>query len=105
MAHKVEPVLGICYGKTRTAYTPDGYMKVVGQSFWYLISENPDLYTDIIDPIGYRAKEHNEQFIAGRAALENKLTGQFINLFCDESGAIDWKRLVQANSMNLHLPT
>lgn len=104
-AHKVEPVLGICYGKTRTAYTPDGYMKVVGQSFWYLISENPDLYTDIIDPIGYRAKEHNEQFIAGRAALENKLTGQFINLFCDESGAIDWKRLVQANSMNLHLPT
>lgn len=98
----VQPVLGICYGKTRTTYTPDGYLKVVGQSFWYLISENPDLYTDIIDPIGYRAKEHNERFIAGRAALENKLTGQFISAFCDPSGAIDWKRLVQANSMNLN---
>ncbi len=98
----VQPVLGICYGKTRTAYTPDGYLKVVGQSFWYLISENPDLYTDIIDPIGYRAKEHNESFIAGRAALANKLTGQFITTFCDANGVIDWKRLVQANSMNLN---
>lgn len=99
----VQPVLGICYGKTRTSYTTDGYLKVVGQNFWYLISENPELYTDIIEPIGYRAKEHNERFIAGRAALENKLTGQFIRDYCDLSGSIDWKRLVQANSMNLDL--
>lgn len=29
----VQPVLGICYGKTRTTYTRDGYLKVVGQNF------------------------------------------------------------------------
>jgi len=57
----VQPVLGICYGKTRTNYLR-GYLKVVGQNFWYLISENEDLYTDIIEPIGYRAKEHNDGF-------------------------------------------
>lgn len=39
----VQPVLGICYGKTRTSYIRN-YCKVVGQSFWYLISENPNLY-------------------------------------------------------------
>ena len=102
-ALNVQPVLGICYGKTRTKFSTDGYLKVVGQNFWYLISDNPDLYTDIVEPIGYRAKEHNDRFIQGRAALENKLTGQFVNAFCDPSGAIDWIRLVQANSMNLDL--
>jgi hypothetical protein len=71
----VQPVLGICYGKVRTKFSPRGYLKVVGQNFWYLISENPDLYTEIIEPIGYRAKEYNEHFILGRAALQNKLTG------------------------------
>lgn len=102
-AHRIQPVLGICYGKVRSTFTPDGYLKVVGQNFWYLISENPNLYTDIIEPIGYRAQEHNERFLEGRAALENKLTGQFINGFCDPSGAIDWTRLVEANSKNLDL--
>jgi len=104
-ALNIQPVLGICYGKTRSAFTKEGYLKVVGQNFWYLISENPDLYTDIIDPIGYRAKEHNEQFIVGRAALENRLTGEFITAYCDSSGAINWERFVQANSKNLDLDT
>ena len=47
-----QSVLGICYGKTRTNYLR-GYLKVVGQNFWHLISENKQLYTDIIEPIGY----------------------------------------------------
>ena len=38
----VQPVLGICYGKNRTSYVR-GYLKVVGQNFWYLISENRNL--------------------------------------------------------------
>ena len=99
----VQPALGICYGRTRTTHTPDGYLKVVGQNFWYLISDNPDLYTDIIEPIGYRAKEHNEQFEAGRSALQNKLTGEFIAAFCESTGAIDWTKVVEANSRNLDL--
>lgn len=33
----VQAVLGICYGKTRTSYLR-GYLKVVGQNFWYLIT-------------------------------------------------------------------
>ena len=69
----VQPTLGICYGKTRTSYMRAGYLKVVGQNFWSLISENKDLYTDIIEPIGYRAKERNESFCAERAKVVNRL--------------------------------
>lgn len=98
----VQPVLGICYGKTRTNYLR-GYLKVVGQNFWYLISENEDLYTDIIEPIGYRAKEHNDAFDKGKAGVVNRFTGEFIGRFCDDTGAIDWVKLVGFNSGNYDL--
>lgn len=95
-------MLGICYGKTRTSYLR-GYLKVVGQNFWYLISENEGLYTDIIEPIGYRAKQHNDAFHAEKAGLTNRFTSEFIDRFCSESGAIDWTRLVAFNSGNYDL--
>jgi hypothetical protein len=98
----VQPVLGICYGKTRTSYLR-GYLKVVGQNFWYLISENEDLYTDIIEPIGYRAKEHNDAFDKEKARVVNRFTKEFIDRFCDDTGAIDWVKLVGFNSGNYDL--
>lgn len=98
----VQPVLGICYGKTRTNYLR-GYLKVVGQNFWYLISENEDLYTDIIEPIGYRAKEHNDAFGNEKARVVNLFTKEFIDRFCDDTGAIDWVKLVEFNSGNYDL--
>ena len=97
----VEPVVGICYGKTRTTFNKRrGYWKVVGQNFWYLVSENKNLYTDIVEPIGHRAKEHNERFGHERSLLTNRLTKAFIDDYCDAYGAIDWLRLVQFNSGN-----
>ena len=98
----VQPVLGICYGKTRTSYLR-GYLKVVGQNFWYLISDNKDLYTDIIEPIGYRAKEHNQAFDKERAQVENRFTKEFIDRFCSKNGSIDWAKLVEFNSGNYDL--
>lgn len=100
---KIQPVLGICYGKTRTTYTRAGYMKIVGQNFWYLISEDHNLYIDIIEPIGYRAKDHNEAFYAERGKVVNRLVKEFIERFCDPSGAIDWAELVAFNSGNYDL--
>ena len=98
----VQPVLGICYGKTRTSYLR-GYLKVVGQNFWYLISENESLYTEIVEPISYRAKEHNDTFHQERARVVNRFTKEFIDRFCDGAGAIDWVRLVEFNSGNYDL--
>ena len=99
----VQPVLGICYGKTRTAHTSSGYLKVVGQNFWYLISKSKDLYTEIVEPIGHRAKEHNERFAHERSKLANRLTRAFIENYCEQSGAIDWLKLVRSNSGNYDL--
>jgi len=97
----VQPVLGICYGKAKTSYLR-GYLKVVGQNFWYLISENKNLYTDIIEPIGYRAKEHNDAFAKGRDRVINDFTKQFLNEFYN-AGEIDWVKLVEFNSGNYDL--
>lgn len=98
----VQSVLGICYGKTKTSYVR-GYVKVVGQNFWYLISENEALYTDIIDPIGHRAKQHNEAFLKEKSRVINRFTKLFIDRFCDDTGDIDWVKLVQFNSGNYDL--
>lgn len=96
----IQPVLGICYGKTKTTFLR-GYMKIVGQNFWHLISENPNLYTDIVEPIGFRAREHNEDFAKKKAGIVNMLAMEFIPKFCNPSnGYIDWVKLVQFNSGN-----
>ncbi len=98
----VQSVLGICYGKTRTSYL-HGYQKVVGQNFWYLISDNTELYKDIIEPIGYRAKEHNEAFYREKSRVVNRFTKLFLDEYCNSSGDINWDKLVEFNSGNLDL--
>ena len=98
----VQSVLGICYGKVRTRYLR-GYLKLVGQNFWYFISEDKDLYTDIIEPIGYRAKEHNDEYERRKAEVANLLTMEFIGGYCHPSGAIDWPKLVHAACGNYDL--
>lgn len=98
-ALNVQPVLGICYGKVKTSYVRN-YMKVVGQNFWFLISGEKSFYIDIIEPLGYKAKEHTERFLKKRDALVNEFTGGMIDRFC-VNGEIDWKKVVEFNSGNL----
>jgi len=100
----VEAVLGICYGNSKTVFSKKGYRRIVGQSFWHFISGNVNLYTDIIEPLGHKAKEHNEEFVQQKDLLVNLFTQQFMDKFC-EDGAINWESLVRFNSGNLKLPT
>ena len=96
----IQPILGICYGKVRKRDT-GLYIKLVGQQFWHFLSGDPDFYIDIIEPIGHRAKQHNEDFEEKRSAIENRFTHEFIEQFCHEDGTIDWPKLVEFNSGNL----
>ena len=98
----IRAMLGICYGKVRTAHVR-GYLKIVGQNFWYFISENPNLYKEIIEPIGYRAKEHNEEYEVGKAQAANRLIRDFVEEYCEPSGAIDWPKLIEATCGNYDL--
>ncbi len=93
---KVIAVNGCCFGRDEK---PDkgGYLKLCGQRFWELISGDEGLYIDIIEPIGYKAKQKNEEFLDNYARIVNKLTLEFSQKFCDD-GKISWTRLVEFNS-------
>jgi len=88
---------GCCYGRNIKTDKGD-YFKICGQEFWEFISGNPELYTDIIEPLGYKSKERNEDFQISYAKMINVFTKQFSNEFCDENGEINWKKLVHFNS-------
>lgn len=73
-------------------------MKLAGQAFWEFLSGDADLYRRIIVPIGFRAKERNEEFAIEYAKVLNRFTEQFIADFCNPDGSIDWDKLLTFNS-------
>ncbi len=98
---KIIIVNGCCFGKKKNVKPEiDGYYKICGQEFWHLISNDDELYIKIIEPIGHKAKQKNEEFIIAYSALINKFTLEFANRFCDEDGKINWVKLVEFNSMS-----
>ncbi len=88
---------GCCYGKERNPDKGD-YLKLCGQDFWEFISGSENLYLDIIQPLGHKAKEKNEIFEEIYAQMINRFAKEFIETFCDKSGAIHWEKLVMFNS-------
>lgn len=90
-------VNGCCYGRDNNPDKGD-YFKYCGQRFWEFISGNSDLYTEIIEPLGHKAKEKNDDFIQAYSKRLNKFTMEFGKSFCDDNGAINWDSLVRFNS-------
>lgn len=90
-------VNGCCYGRDNK---PDkgSYFKYCGQKFWEYISGDSELFTEIIEPLGHKARDKNDEFLQSYAKIINKFTREFTNHFCDDSGEIDWKKLVYFNS-------
>ena len=90
-------VNGCCYGKDNKPDKGD-YLKFCGQRFWEFISGDENLYTDIIEPLGHKAKEKNEQFQIEYAKVINKFTLEFSKEYCAPDGLILWNNLVRFNS-------
>ena len=96
----VVAVNGCCYG---TDDTPDkgDYFKYCGQQFWEFISGSPNLYTELIIPLGHEAQERNDEFKTAHAELINKFTNEFYTEYCTTLGkenSIDWDKLLKFNS-------
>ena len=92
----VEAINGCCYG--RVTKTDKGeYHKIAGQNFWEFISDNSDLYTEIIEPLAHKAKERNQKYELEYAKQINIFTQQFAKEFCID-GNINWNKIVQYNS-------
>ena len=95
---QVKILNGCCFGKKKNRNPEkDGYQKICGQEFWHLISNEEDFYIKIVEPIGFRAKERNEEFQEAYAIVVNKFTLEFAMKFCDD-GRINWEKLLQFNS-------
>jgi hypothetical protein len=92
----VQAINGCCYGRDNQ---PDKgeYRKLCGQEFWELISGDDRLFIDVIDSLGYRAKQRNDEFGIEYGRILNIFTSDFYREFCAD-GVIDWERLVRFNS-------
>ncbi|MBE2227412.1 MAG: cytosolic protein [Ignavibacteria bacterium] len=98
-------VNGCCYGKDNSPHKfpkkGADYFKYCGKDFWKFISGNDNLYLDIIEPLGYKAKEKNDEFNESYSRMINKFTKEFSNLFCLSNGEIDWVKIVKFNSSSV----
>ncbi len=93
----VVAVNGCCYG---TDSRPDkgDHFKYCGQDFWAFLSGDENLYVDIVEPLGHRAKERNEAYMESYSKMVNKFVREFTIDFCDFEGSINWDKLVKYNS-------
>jgi len=101
---QIVAINGCCYGIDNKPDKGD-YFKFCGQKFWEFISADKKLYKDIIEPLGYKAKEKNDEFLESYSKLINKFTKEFITDFCYESGEINWTKLLEFNSGMRQYPT
>jgi hypothetical protein len=99
---QIKAINGCCYGKNSNPDKGD-YFKYCGQQFWAYISDNHDLYQDLIEPLGFQAKQKNDEFYEVYAGLINLFTLQFSQNYCHADGTINWPKIVKLNSGNSNL--
>ncbi len=98
----IECIEGCCYGIDDNP-EKGTHRKLCGQRFWEFISGgNEQLYTQLIEPVGFSSKERTDELKVLYAAKLNLFTAEFIERFCD-AGIINWQKLVTYNS-GKHVP-
>lgn len=93
----VVAVNGCCYGRS-TKFDNGEYFKYCGQKFWHFISGEENLYLEIIEPLGFNAKQKNDEYLNLYSAKINLFTSQFTANFCSSEGEINWEKFVKFNS-------
>lgn len=94
---QVVAVNGCCYGRNNK-FDNGEYYKYCGQKFWQFISGNENLYIEIIEPLGFNAKQKNDDYLSLYTAKINLFTNQFTTIFCNNEGYINWEKFVNFNS-------
>jgi len=90
-------VNGCCYGRGKSENKGD-YVKKCGQSFWEFISGKPEFYKEIVEPLGYKAKERNDKFNAEYSKVVNKFGESFSSCYLKQDKSINWEKIVEFNS-------
>ena len=94
----IEAVNGCCYGRDNVPEKAGNYSKLCGQRFWEFISGEENLYTELVEPLGHKAKEKTEAFNEAYSKVLTRFTDEFTKNFCKEDYSIDWNRLVKHSS-------
>jgi hypothetical protein len=94
----IECVEGCCYGKDARPHKVGGYLKLCGQDFWTLVSDDATLYQDLVEPLGYQARQRCDEFEEAYGRARTRFTQKFTAEFCFADGAIDWPKLLELNS-------
>jgi hypothetical protein len=101
---KIVAVNGCIYGKDKTPFKKDKdrdkcYFKYCGQLFWEFISEDSNLYREIIVPIDQEAKQKDENFKTAYIGKINAMTQEFMDNFMTRH-QIDWVKFLDFVSKN-----
>ncbi len=94
-----EAIEGCCYGLEKNP-NKTTHLKLCGKSFWEFISGSPDLYIDLIKPLGTKAHEKNAEYMMEYHRMITRFTLEFANSYCDYDGSINWTKIVKLNSLN-----
>ena len=94
----VEAINGCCYGRDNVPIKTDNYSKYCGQRFWEFISGDENLYLELIEPLGHKAKEKTDEFHEAYSRVINRFNDEFTKNFCKEDYSIDWDKLLKHNS-------
>lgn len=97
MGQDVICVNGCCYGRERNENKGD-YIKKCGQSFWDFISGRPEFYKEIVEPMGHKATERNDEFNDEYSKVVNKFGELFSLCYLNEDNSINWEKIVEFNS-------
>jgi hypothetical protein len=94
------PIIGYGYGKKRNSNRglPKFYIEMARQEFWAELTGDQDFYLKLIHYMGDIPEKYKKVFDDAYQKASNLLLKEFLNEFCDESGSIDWDKLVEMNS-------
>jgi hypothetical protein len=96
-----DPILGHAYGRLgpKTTSSKLIYRRLAGQRFWEELTGDPDFYLKLVrymeDEI---VVKHREEYRVAWQNAINKYLGEFIPVFCNPDGSINWEKLVAFNS-------
>lgn len=98
ITNEIIAVNGCIYGKDSSPFkkyadADKEYYKYAGQDFWNFISQDDNLYREIIVPIDREAREKDDAFKKAYAAKVNEMTHDFAENFLTDN-QIDWIKLV-----------
>ncbi|MDX6270003.1 MAG: hypothetical protein QOD28_1226 [Acidobacteriota bacterium] len=99
ITNEIVSVNGCIYGKDNVPFKKHKdiekqYYKYAGQEFWYFISNDDQLYQEIIKPIDKEASQKDDAFKKAYAAKVNEMTTDFTKDFMTQDNQIDWVRLI-----------